>query len=120
MAECLPDVKSHEVVDDRTIKAEMKVGIGFIKEVFDSTIKYSEVDEANKHLKITIDSRAKANTATMNIDVHVDGDDSKASLKWTVDAVMAGRLASIGQRYISKVSDRVIEQSFECMMSKLA
>ena len=81
MAECLPDVKSHEVVDDRTIKAEMKVGIGFIKEVFDSTIKYSEVDEANKHLKITIDSRAKANTATMNIDVHVDGDDSKASLK---------------------------------------
>lgn len=120
MAECLPDVKSHEVVDDKTIKALMKVGVGFIKETFDSTIKFSEVDEANKNLKITIDAKAKANSATMTIDVHVNGDDSKADLKWTVDAVMAGRLASIGQRYISKISDKVIEQSFECMMSKLA
>lgn len=120
MAGCLPDVKSSEVVDDKTIKALMKVGVGFIKETFDSTIKFSEVNEANKNLKITIDAKAKANSATMNIDVHVDGDDSKANLTWTVDAVMAGRLASIGQRYISKVSDKVIEQSFECMMSKLA
>ena len=120
MAECLPDVKSHEVVDDKTIKAQMKVGVGFIKETFDSTIKFSEVDEAGSNLKITINARAKSDSATMNIDVHIDGDDSNATLKWTVDAVMAGKLASIGQRYISKVSDKIIEQSFECMMSKLA
>lgn len=120
MAECLPDVKSHEIVDDRTIKAQMKVGVGFIKEVFDSTISFSNVNNDTKDMKITIDAKAKANTATINIDVHVDGDDSNAQLKWTVDAVMAGRLASIGQRYISKISDKVIEQSFECMMKKLA
>ncbi len=120
MAECLPDAKSHEVVDDKTIKAQLKVGVGFIKEVFDSTISYSEVKPDSKDMKITIDAKAKANTATINIDVHVDGADSAAKLQWTVDAVMAGRLASIGQRYISKVSDRVIEQAFECMMSKLA
>lgn len=120
MAECLPDVKSHEVVDDKTIKAQMKVGVGFIKETFDSTIKFSDVDAAGKNMKITIDAKAKANTATMNIEVHIEGDDSKAKLTWTVDAVMAGRLASIGQRYISKISDRVIEQSFECMMGKIS
>lgn len=120
MAECLPDAKTKEVVDDKTIKAQLKVGVGFIKEVFDSTISFSEVDAGSKNLKMVIDAKAKANTATINIDVHVDGGDSSATLKWSVDAVMAGRLASIGQRYISKVSDKVIEQSFECMMSKLA
>lgn len=120
MAQCLPDVKSHEIVDDKTIKAQMKVGVGFIKEVFDSTLHFSDVKEDTRDMKITIDAKAKSNTATINIDVHVGEDGSNAKLNWTVDAVMAGRLASIGQRYISKVSDRVIEQAFECMMSKLA
>ena len=32
LAECLPDAKSYEVVDDKTIKAKLKIGISFIKD----------------------------------------------------------------------------------------
>ncbi len=119
LAECLPDAKSTEVVDDKTIKAQLKVGVGFIKETFDSTVKYSDINEASGTVKLTIDAKAKNNSSTVTIDASVAGDDNSAKLKWNVDAIMAGRLASIGQRYISKVADRIIEKSFECMMSKL-
>ena len=118
MVQCMPDVQSYNVVDSKTVQAKLKVGIGFIKEIFDSVITFAEV-EADKKLLITVNSKAKANSATIKIEVSIDGDDTKSTLKWNVDAIMAGRLASIGQRYIQKVSDKIVEQSFVCMTQKL-
>ncbi len=119
MAQCMPDVQSYEVIDDKTINAKLKVGIGFIKEIFDSVISFSVI-EAGKKLLITVNSKGKSNTATIKIDASLDGDEKNTTLKWNVDAMMAGKLASIGQRYIQKVSDKIIEQSFVCMTEKLS
>ncbi len=119
MAECMPDVKEYKIVDPTTIEAKIKVGVGFIKETFDSVVKFAP-DRSNKKILIALDAKTKSNSANVKIDVSVDGDSSKTSLKWNVDAIMAGRLASIGQRYISKVSDNIIEKAFGCMASKLS
>lgn len=119
LAECLPDAKSYEVVDDKTIKAKLKIGISFIKETFDSTIIYSEVMLDSKYMKITIDAKGKANSATINIEVNIEDIGSITKLHWMVDAFMTGKLVSVGQRYILKVADRLIEQAFTCMISKL-
>lgn len=119
LAECLPDTKSYDVVDENTIKAELKVGVGFIKEVFDSTIKYGDVDAEAGRMKLTIAAKAKSNSANVEIDITVDGNDSSSRIGWTVNAVMAGKLASIGGRYISKAADKIIDKSFQCMTAKL-
>ncbi len=119
LAECLPDATGTEVLDSSTIKTHLKVSVGFIKETFDSKISYGDVDREGKKVRLTIDAKGKNNSSTVNIGVIVEGDDTKSKLSWDVEAVMAGRLASIGQRYISKVADRIIEKSFECMMGKL-
>lgn len=120
MAECLPEAKSCEVVDEITIKAQLKVGVGFIKEVFDSVIKYQDLDRENGRMKMSIEAKAKSNIANIDIDVSITGDGSKSTISWMVNAVMAGRLASVGQRYISKAADKIIQGSFECMTSKLS
>lgn len=119
MAQCMPDVQSYNVVDDKTINAKLKVGIGFIKEIFDSVISFSVVEEGKK-LLITVNSKGKSNTATIKIDASLEGNEQNTTLKWNVDAMMAGKLASIGQRYIQKVSDKIIEQAFICMTKKLS
>ncbi len=119
MAQCMPDVQSYNVVDDKTINAKLKVGIGFIKEIFDSVISFSVVEEGKK-LLITVNSKGKSNTATIKIDASLEGNEQNTTLKWNVDAMMAGKLASIGQRYIQKVSDKIIEQAFVCMTKKLS
>ena len=119
MAQCMPDVQSYNVVDDKTINAKLKVGIGFIKEIFDSVISFSVVEEGRK-LLITVNSKGKSNTATIKIDASLEGNEQNTTLKWNVDAMMAGKLASIGQRYIQKVSDKIIEQAFVCMTKKLS
>ena len=119
MAQCMPDVQSYNVVDDKTINAKLKVGIGFIKEIFDSVISFSVLEEGKK-LLITVNSKGKSNTATIKIDASLEGNEQNTTLKWNVDAMMAGKLASIGQRYIQKVSDKIIEQAFVCMTKKLS
>jgi carbon monoxide dehydrogenase subunit G len=119
MAQCMPDVQSYNVVDDNTVNAKLKVGIGFIKEIFDSVISFSVVEEGKK-LLITVNSKGKSNTATIKIDASLEGNEQSTTLKWDVDAMMAGKLASIGQRYIQKVSDKIIEQAFVCMTKKLS
>lgn len=119
LADCLPDATETQVAEGKTITAKMRVGVGFIKDTFDSRISYRDVNEQNMTVGLAIDAKAKSNSSNVLIDISVSGDDSTATLKWSVDAMMAGRLASIGQRYISKVADRIIERSFECMMAKL-
>ena len=69
---------------------------------------------------ITVNSKGKSNTATIKIDASLEGNEQNTTLKWNVDAMMAGKLASIGQRYIQKVSDKIIEQAFVCMTKKLS
>lgn len=120
MAECLPDAKSTEVVDDTTIKAQLRVGVGFIKETFDSVIKFQDLDRDNGRMKMSIEAKAKSNNANVDIEVSITGDGSNSTIGWTVNAVMAGKLASVGQRYISKAADKIIQKSFECMTTKLS
>lgn len=119
MVQCIPDVQSYNIVDDETINAKLKVGMGFIKDIFDSVISFSIVEDGKK-LLITVNSKGKSNTVTIKIDVSLEGNEHNTTLKWNVDAMIAGKLASVGQRYIQKYSDKIIEQAFVCMTKKLS
>lgn len=118
IAGCIPDAKEYNIVDQNTIDAKIKVGVGFIKETFDTSLHF-EPDKDKKKIMISMTAKTKANNANVKIDVSIEGDSSRTSLKWDVDAIMAGRLASIGQKYIINLSNSIIEKAFSCMETKL-
>ena len=101
------DVKSP---DDFT--AIIKAGVSFIKGDF--TLRFLTVEKtAPTHAKLTAHGTGIGSTVDMETVMDFsDTAEGGTAMKWTAEARIGGRIASVGQRLLNGQAEKIIQQLF--------
>ncbi len=124
---CGPGVQSIERIDDAHFKVHAKVGVGFISAKFVVNAEFVELESPERAV---ISARGNAPgsavdaTARMTLREADGGADAASgapvtTMDWTADVVISGTLASVGARMIEGTASKLIDQTFDCVRSKL-
>jgi carbon monoxide dehydrogenase subunit G len=119
VAACGPGVEGVQVIDDEHFKVTAKVGIGIIRATFVVDVTRGETREPD-HASLTASGNAPGSavdgTARMDL---TDGPDGSTVMDWAADVTIHGKLASVGARLIEGTARKLIDQTFDCMRSRM-
>ena len=116
---CGPGVESIDVVDDAHFKAVAKVGIGFISARFKVDMAFVDL-QAPDSATIKAHGQAPGSAVDGDAQMHLsDLPDGGTRMDWSADVNIAGTLASVGARLIEGTAQKMINQTFDCMKTKL-
>lgn len=119
VAECAPGFQSLEEVGTEHWKAVISIGIGPVKAKFNLDVTRPEMHEPDK---MVVKGRGKAPgsavelAGTMNLS---SVDDSQTKMDWSANVVVSGTIASVGARLMNSTSEKLTEQFFSCLRTKL-
>jgi len=119
IAQCLPGVDEYKVLDGKRTEAKVKIGVGFIKGTFKVNSRVLEEDPANHRAKILIDGSGAASAFRAEIQISCNPHPEGSELGWVADATVSGPLGSIAKGLIENTSQKVVNQTLECVTSKV-
>ncbi len=119
VARCMPDLRRLDVKSRDEFEAVVGSGIPLVRG--DITLHFRTLE---KSPPVRVKMAAHGNGLGSAIDVEMvtelaDGDGGGTSMKWTAEATVSGKLASLGQGLIRSQSERIVRQLFDCLRSKL-
>lgn len=115
---CMPDLQKLTVKSPDDYTAVVKAGVAFIKGDF--TIHFVVSDkQVPAHAKLT--GRGTGIGSTVDLTTIIDLEESKKGtlMKWSADALVGGRIASVGQRLLSGQAEKIIKELFGCLQKQL-
>jgi uncharacterized protein len=116
---CGPGVESIEVIDATHFKAKAKVGVGFISARFTISLEMAELHAPEQ---ATIIARGQAPgsavDATAGMTLAELGPD-RTRMEWSADVNISGTIASVGARLIQGTAEKMINQTFACIRTRL-
>ena len=117
-AKGIPDIKKIEVLGPDKFKVTAKLGISFLRGVFniDFTVKEKE---RPKHTSLHGHGTGVGSAVDLDIDVDLEEKDGTTVMNWKADAKVAGMLASLGQRMINSVAEKLVREIFENIRKNL-
>ncbi|MBD3610433.1 MAG: SRPBCC family protein [Gammaproteobacteria bacterium] len=113
VAGCMPGAEITEQVDDNNYKGSVKVKIGPATAAFkgDIEIKGIDADKRELHMLGTGADVKGTSSASMDLVAFVrDGDDGKCELVGNAAVTVNGKMASLGGRMMTQVSDQILKQ----------
>jgi len=100
----LPDVELVGVDDDRSFRVQARVGVSNIRGVFDAKCELTAVDQPNSaHYSIKGIGISSRIALDVGFELTNGSDDATTTVMWVGDAIVAGRLASIGTGLIEPI-----------------
>lgn len=119
IADCAPGMKEMELNSPSEFEAVVTVGVGSVKPTFDVDGVVTEADQPRK-LVMTAEGSGGRNafetvgTMTMN-----ETDEGGTNLQWKAETNVSGLIASLGQRALGSVADRLVGNFFDDMEEKI-
>ncbi len=119
MAECMPDLQRLDVKSADEFEAVVKVGVSFIRGDFALRFRTAE-RKAPSRLKLKVHGTGLGSAVDMEIaaDLFSSGGGG-TSMRWTAEANVSGKIASLGQRLMESQAERIVNQFFDCFRQKL-
>jgi carbon monoxide dehydrogenase subunit G len=119
IAGCLPDLQNLQVLDSKHFTVTMKVGIAFVRGTFkfDFTLldqtppSHSKFEAIGKGAGVSV-------KLTSNMDLQ-EISPTSTELAWKADAELGGLLGEISPSLIQNSTNKMTEQFFECVKTKL-
>lgn len=119
ISKCMPDLQKLEVKSPDDFTAVVRAGVSFIKGDF--SLHFLTVEKTPPtHAKLT--ARGSGIGSTIDMETMMDLSDVAAggtAMKWSADAKIGGRIASVGQRLINGQAEKIIKQLFDCLRTTL-
>lgn len=120
VADCAPGMEEMRRITDSEYEATITVGVGSVKPTFSVDATVLEMEEPEK-LVMKAEGRGGRKGAfeavsTMEMN---ESEDGGTILYWEAEADVSGIIASLGQRALGSVAERLIGQFFDCMESKV-
>lgn len=118
IAWCGPGVREVVVVDDTHYRITARVGIGAIAANFRVD---AELTDAVEGQRASVRATAQApGTAVEGVgSMSLVDDDGGTHMDWQVSVQISGKLAAVGERLIRSTANRLVEQTFKCVRSRL-
>ena len=119
VARCMPDLRRLELKSKDEFVAVVGTGISLVKG--DISLHFRTLEKAPSGRARMMAHGTGLGSA---IDVEMvteltDGIGGGTAMKWTAEAKVSGKLASLGQGLIKSQSERIIRQLFDCLRSRL-
>ena len=113
VASCMPGAEITEQVDDSNYKGAVKVKIGPATAAFKGNIEIKGIDADKRELQMLGKGADVKGTssATMDLTASVrEGADGKSELVGVAVVAVTGKMASLGGRMMTQVSDQILNQ----------
>lgn len=112
VAECMPGAEITEQLDANNYKGQVKVKVGPASMHFKGDIEVQGVDAAKREIRLVGKGADVKGTssATMDLTASVVEADGKAELVGLSAISVTGKMASLGGRMMTQVSDQIIKQ----------
>jgi uncharacterized protein len=119
VARCLPDLQSLEVASPDVFDAVVKAGVSFIKGDF--KIHFTVIEKQPTSLvRLKAHGTGLGSAVDMQIEARITAKAGRgSSMKWNVDALVSGKIASLGQRVLEAQAQKIIKALFDCLHAKL-
>lgn len=111
LAKCLPDLQELKVKSKDEFDAKVKVGISFIRGVFNFNFKVVERKEP-EHARLKAHGAGLGSVVDLDTTIDLSDADGGTQMKWWADAKVGGTLAAVGQRLLEGQSKKTIDQLF--------
>jgi carbon monoxide dehydrogenase subunit G len=118
ISSCLPDLQKLDVRSDEEYMAIVKAGISFIKGEFTMNFKVVE-KQPPTHAKLVARGSGIGSTVDLETVMDLTESSGNTTMKWSAEARVGGRIASVGQRLIGSQAEKIVRQLFDCVKSKL-
>ncbi|MGI0090753.1 MAG: CoxG family protein [Nitrososphaerales archaeon] len=120
ISKCMPDLQKLDVKSQDDFTAVVRAGVSFIKGDF--SLHFTTVEKTPPtHAKLA--AHGNGIGSTVDMDTVMDFSDGPngigTSMKWSADAKIGGRIASVGQRLLSSQAEKIIKQLFDCLKTTL-
>lgn len=119
ISQCMPDLQKLDIKSPDDFTAVVKAGVSFIKGDF--TLHFVTVEKTPPtHAKLAAHGTGIGSTVDLDTIMDIaDAAGGGTSMKWSADAKVGGRIASVGQRLLNGQAEKIVKQLFECLQSKL-
>ncbi len=119
ISQCMPDLQKLDVKSSEDFTVTVRAGVSFIKGDF--TLHFTAVEKIPP-TRAKLIAHGTGIGSTVDMDTVMDISDTEgggSSMRWTADAKVGGRIASLGQRLLDGQAEKIIRQLFECLQRKL-
>ena len=118
-AACIPGVSEFTQPAPEIYEVVLKIGVGAISGTYKATLRIADTEEPVTYRMSVEGSGARA-TIKGSGDITLAEAEKGTELRFVGDAQVTGMLARVGQRLMSSVSKKLIDQFFDCVKSKTA
>jgi hypothetical protein len=120
VAQCLPGVEEYKVLEGKRTEAKIKMGVGFIKGTFKVNSRVLEEDPVNRRAKLAIDGSGVTSAFKAEIQISCNPHPEGTELGWIAEATVSGPLGSVAKGLIENASQKVVNQTLECVTNKVS
>jgi uncharacterized protein len=119
MARCMPDLRKLEVKSNDEFVAVVGTGISLVRG--DISLHFRTVEKSpSARAKMVAHGTGLGSAIDVEMVTELtDGEGGGTAMRWTADANVSGKLASLGQGLIKSQAERIIRELFDCLRGKL-
>ena len=114
----IPDIQKVEVLDQDRFRVVAKLGVSVIRASFDIVFTISDRVQPS-HVRLKGHGLGGGSAVDLEIAIDLSEEGAQTLLSWKSDAKVSGTLASLGQRVLSTVADRLVNEVFSSVRSSL-
>ncbi len=115
---CIPGCKDFVVVDDSHYQVSMTVGVGMIRGEYSADITLAD-REHETSLRMTVAGKGSAGSILGDSQLRLSAANGGTSVELDGNAQVTGVVARVGQRLLSSVSRKMMDQFFTCLKGQI-
>ena len=116
---CAPDLQRLDITDPHHFNVVVRAGVGPIKSTFTMNVQFIELDRP-KHAAILARGQAPGSAVEMvnNMDL-AEFDETHTVMEWSSEVTVSGMIQQVGARLLQGAADKITQQVFACIKTKL-
>jgi carbon monoxide dehydrogenase subunit G len=119
VTQCAPDVQSLQIVDNERFTVVVRAGVGPVKGTFSFNVTWLE-RQAPERARVQARGKVPGSAVDMEtVMTLAEADADRTDLHWEADVTIRGVIASVGGRLIQGAADKITQQLFACVKSRL-
>jgi carbon monoxide dehydrogenase subunit G len=116
---CMPGLKKLEVTNDGEFDAVVGVGVSIIRG--DVSMHFRTVEKVPP-ARVRMSAHGAGLGSAVDVDMATELAETPSggtSMKWTAEATVSGRVASLGQGLVKSQAEKIIRELFDCIRGRL-
>ena len=116
---CAPDLQRLDIIDPHHFNVVIRAGVGPIKSTFTMNVQFIELDRP-KHATVLARGQAPGSAVEMvsNMDL-AEFDETHTMMEWSSEVTVSGMIQQVGARLLQGAADKITQQVFACIKTKL-